>query len=187
MYRTLFLLLTIIDCIFLNESILLLRNIKYSETENVSFLFSIFSLCYLIILDTHHLYYNTLSLYFNEINCASSLLTTMINGCIYIKDMNIINLYLIVNSSLHLLLYYSVYYIDVSSYDEIETDIRLFLKYIKNKKEKMCINICCICLDDNDKKHIFLNCGHSFHKKCLLKWFETNSSRNCPYCRQKNI
>ena len=187
MYRTLFLLLTIVDCIFLNESILLLKNIKDSDNDNLYFLFSLFSLCYLIILDSHHLYYNTLSLYFNEINCASSFVTTMLNGCIYVKDMNIINLYLIINSLLHFLLYYSIYYIDISTCNEINIETETFINYIKNKKDKVCKDICCICLDDSENRHIFLKCGHSFHKKCLLKWFNTDMSRNCPYCRQKNI
>lgn len=187
MYRTLFLLLTIMDCIFLNESILLLKNIKDSDNENLYFLFSLFSLCYLIILDFHHLYYNTLSLYFNEINCASSFITTMLNGCIYVKDMNIINLYLIINSLLHFLLYYSIYYIDISACNEINIETETFINYIKNKKDEAGKDICCICLDDSENRHIFLKCGHSFHKKCLLKWFNTDMSRNCPYCRQKNI
>ena len=187
MYRTLFLLLTITDCIFLNESILLLKNIKEYNIDNFNFLFSVFSLCYLIMLDAHHLYYNTLSLYFNEVNCASSFITTMINGCIYVKNMNIINLYIIINSLLHLLLYYSIYYIDINAYNENEIEVGKFVNYIKSKKEEICNEVCCICLDDGSNKHIFLKCGHSFHKKCLLKWFNTDMSRNCPYCRQKNI
>ena len=34
-------------------------------------------------------------------------------------------------------------------------------------------------LKDNDV--IKLSCNHYFHKKCILEWFEKNSS--CPICR----
>ena len=73
----------------------------------------------------------------------------MLNGCIYVKDMNIINLYLIINSLLHFLLYYSIYYIDISTCNEINIETETFINYIKNKKDKVCKDICCICLDDS--------------------------------------
>jgi hypothetical protein len=51
---------------------------------------------------------------------------------------------------------------------------------------------CSICLETRNLKR--LPCNHSFHKECLLKWFETSSSRlnqlptaekfTCPICRR---
>lgn len=42
---------------------------------------------------------------------------------------------------------------------------------------------CAVCLEDtkrNDKK---LKCKHTFHTKCIMKWFET--SIECPQCRME--
>lgn len=47
------------------------------------------------------------------------------------------------------------------------------------KKEKE--NICSICLDCVGKCSTTLECGHTFHTKCILTWLNKNNS--CPYCR----
>ena len=47
--------------------------------------------------------------------------------------------------------------------------------------------LCSICIDtyrDNDR--IFtLNCGHTYHKECISKWYEKKNT--CPYCIQNTI
>ena len=45
---------------------------------------------------------------------------------------------------------------------------------------------CPICLDEfqrDDDVYTIKSCGHSFHKKCIHKWF--CKSNTCPYCREK--
>jgi hypothetical protein len=54
---------------------------------------------------------------------------------------------------------------------------------------------CCICISEYNKdeitdrtnKLIILQCGHVFHKECLIEWlnkFSENAVKNgCPYCR----
>lgn len=44
---------------------------------------------------------------------------------------------------------------------------------------------CCICLDEcrDSDCNVQLRCGHVFHDKCFLKWYEKND--NCPLCRCK--
>jgi hypothetical protein len=34
----------------------------------------------------------------------------------------------------------------------------------------------------NSAKHKRLTCGHAFHTKCIITWFET--SDDCPTCRE---
>ena len=53
---------------------------------------------------------------------------------------------------------------------------------------KCCVHhsqTCAICLEDvlsiNSKASKRLNCGHSFHTNCIIKWYET--SNECPTCR----
>lgn len=41
---------------------------------------------------------------------------------------------------------------------------------------------CCICFNEL-KDPIHLECGHGFHIKCILKWFE--KKMECPICRTK--
>ena len=50
------------------------------------------------------------------------------------------------------------------------------------------ISECNICLSDlNNKKVVTLECGHNFHKSCIIKWFtaqiESGSYPSCPSCR----
>jgi hypothetical protein len=40
---------------------------------------------------------------------------------------------------------------------------------------------CTICLEDVRNNSKRLNCGHSFHVNCILRWYET--SNECPVCR----
>ena len=46
---------------------------------------------------------------------------------------------------------------------------------------------CAICMEDvssiNSINNKRLSCGHSFHYKCIIKWFVT--SDDCPTCRCK--
>lgn len=42
--------------------------------------------------------------------------------------------------------------------------------------------ICPICISKSKKKTLVsLECGHIFHKKCIIKWLLKN--QNCPLCR----
>lgn len=44
---------------------------------------------------------------------------------------------------------------------------------------------CSICLEDIKflSTKIELSCGHSFHEKCISKWYKLNEKKTCPYCR----
>jgi hypothetical protein len=46
-------------------------------------------------------------------------------------------------------------------------------------------NSCSICLLNLDNNIGILNCGHSFHLKCIEDWREKNDS--CPICRNQII
>lgn len=52
-------------------------------------------------------------------------------------------------------------------------------KYSKCIKKSMS-GECSICMESKGGK-IRLDCGHMFHKKCLLEWLKINKS--CPICR----
>ena len=45
---------------------------------------------------------------------------------------------------------------------------------------------CTICLSNLSQEHksVILNCGHYFHKNCLLQWFIYGNGKTCPICRQ---
>ena len=43
--------------------------------------------------------------------------------------------------------------------------------------------ICAICQSDIQTVVTEMLCGHSFHRACILKWFETHNI--CPVCRQE--
>lgn len=53
--------------------------------------------------------------------------------------------------------------------------------YVTYDKKKIDCSICC---DDTGNNTTNLKCNHSYHTKCIFKWFET--SKTCPLCR-KNI
>ena len=43
---------------------------------------------------------------------------------------------------------------------------------------------CAICLQDlTNQEELTIDCGHTFHKSCIINWFRcTESSGNCPLC-----
>lgn len=49
------------------------------------------------------------------------------------------------------------------------------------------IQTCGICLNEIKKQKIFtLSCKHIFCLRCINRWFNTNKSDICPYCKQIN-
>lgn len=42
---------------------------------------------------------------------------------------------------------------------------------------------CAICLERDGETWIKIDCGHLFHKKCLLAAIEQTRKRACPLCR----
>ena len=53
----------------------------------------------------------------------------------------------------------------------------------KDKKGKLELPNCCICLSDIEKNEetVLLPCGHMFHWNCCLNWLKGNNT--CPMCR----
>ena len=49
---------------------------------------------------------------------------------------------------------------------------------------------CCICLDDAMTQHHQLQCGHTFHISCLMRWVRHRGGNKsechltCPLCRR---
>ena len=61
---------------------------------------------------------------------------------------------------------------------------KLTKKYCKkDKKGKLELPSCCICLNDIELKEetVLLPCGHMFHWNCCLSWLKQNNT--CPMCR----
>ena len=51
---------------------------------------------------------------------------------------------------------------------------------------ELIIDDCCICMEKNPNENwTKTNCGHTFHKNCLIQWINTNidNSKTCPICR----
>ena len=51
---------------------------------------------------------------------------------------------------------------------------------------KLVIDDCCICMEKTSNENwTKINCGHMFHKNCLLKWINSRreNSKTCPICR----
>ena len=45
------------------------------------------------------------------------------------------------------------------------------------------IELCSICLLELNNETHTLECNHSYHMKCIMKWFRyESSSGNCPLC-----
>ena len=42
---------------------------------------------------------------------------------------------------------------------------------------------CAICFEKLRKNTPKLSCSHSFHVKCLRKWYYIGQKSNCPLCR----
>ena len=64
--------------------------------------------------------------------------------------------------------------------------IKKIKKIILRKKPapapaKPVVETCSICFDDCKGKTCTLECGHTFHTKCIFTWF--NKNNNCPLCR----
>jgi hypothetical protein len=51
----------------------------------------------------------------------------------------------------------------------------------ETKKED---DYCLICRDENNKL-VKLNCGHIYHKNCLMQWMKQINKELCPLCQQK--
>ena len=47
-------------------------------------------------------------------------------------------------------------------------------------------NICVICHENIENEKYTLECGHSYHCKCIMTWFR-NKHDNCPLCNDKNF
>ena len=54
-------------------------------------------------------------------------------------------------------------------------------KYKKSILEEPKYELCAICMDDCKGRTCTLECGHTFHTKCIFTWFKKNN--NCPCCR----
>jgi len=66
--------------------------------------------------------------------------------------------------------------------NEIYEHLKCYKECIKTKCTKECTEKeCSICLDDIVDDFFVTACGHQFHKKCILKWY--NTSQECPLCR----
>lgn len=47
--------------------------------------------------------------------------------------------------------------------------------------------LCTICSDffDHSRDVAAIHCGHTYHYECLLTWFQTAPTKNCPQCRKQ--
>ena len=84
----------------------------------------------------------------------------------------------------------TVSYINTELFNE-----RILIKHkhlnTKNQTDtiKNNVNECAICIEEITKKQksVTLNCGHTYHKKCLQPWVKTQTSRymnpSCPLDR----
>ncbi len=93
-------------------------------------------------------------------------------------------------------------HIEVCKFTFISFTFELLLRYLKylhrhDKKKKIALRYqrvkkndpllketCSICLDHYSRREGVRksNCNHTFHKKCIDKWYKQNDS--CPICRQ---
>lgn len=48
----------------------------------------------------------------------------------------------------------------------------------------MADDVCAICMDDlsSEHEHVLEQCGHAFHSRCLIGWFQ-RGNLSCPNCR----
>jgi len=78
---------------------------------------------------------------------------------------------------------------DIELYSPTKKSTKEFLKYLCKYKKINKINIknenCSICLNKyelNEYERTLPQCNHTFHKKCIDKWFRINSNKYCPLC-----
>lgn len=45
-------------------------------------------------------------------------------------------------------------------------------------------DLCIVCMRVVHKRHVVLDCGHTFHKTCMLAWICQSNKSTCPVCRQ---
>lgn len=71
-----------------------------------------------------------------------------------------------------------------------QSDLIHLGKYIRIKKNDKIVGEDCIICSDEYKSGQYkrdLECKHTFHKKCIDKWFKMNKDMECPVCRKKHI
>lgn len=82
--------------------------------------------------------------------------------------------------------------INIFIYTQPKQNNRTNLSNLDIKKYEMCKNKlveCCICCENVKEREYIreLNCGHSFHKKCIDKWLVSSMREketvSCPVCR----
>lgn len=77
---------------------------------------------------------------------------------------------------------------------DFDLDLDKYICEIKNLSNNLSKQFCSICLNDFNEKNnqdnqdnklnliCMLNCGHYFHKTCIIKWLV--NKKNCPICRK---
>lgn len=67
----------------------------------------------------------------------------------------------------------------------IENDIYIYYYIgIRENKSKH-NNKCIICLDENNKKIVTLECNHDYHEECVQNWINNYNNSTCPICRKE--
>ena len=61
------------------------------------------------------------------------------------------------------------------------SDYKHVYKVYDNFVTNNCLSMCNICLQES-KECVKTKCKHTFHKKCITKWFKMNP--RCPCCRK---
>lgn len=78
--------------------------------------------------------------------------------------------------------------LSIELYSPTKKSIKEFLVQLGNYKKVHKNDLdksCSICLEkykQKEFKRILPNCKHSFHKKCIDKWFYINNNKYCPIC-----
>lgn len=55
-------------------------------------------------------------------------------------------------------------------------------KFIPPLTPSSTLEMCCICLEEEENTFVETDCHHGGHESCLIQWFSLHSS--CPYCRK---
>ncbi len=56
-------------------------------------------------------------------------------------------------------------------------------KYRKIKEEGGTCSICLLPYEKGEYKRELPGCKHTYHKKCIDKWFKKDKKKSCPLCR----